>query len=122
MSDAVADRKTTPADPAWRIAVWLGCGVMLVVLTIAGVLGDWQDAEGAFWAVQALGMVTGGVYLVSLWLGPRGKTAWQVVILLGVAVAMRVVMWSMPAVGEWDYWRYLWDGAVTASGVSPYRY
>ncbi len=57
MSDAVADRKTTPADPAWRIAVWLGSGVLLVLLIL---LGARQDAKGALWSVQALGMIAGG--------------------------------------------------------------
>lgn len=122
MSDAVAHLKTAPADPPWRITLWLGSAALLVLLTLATALGGWQDAEGTLWALQGLGMIAGGVYLLSLWLGPRGKKAWQVVILLGVAVAMRLPMWSMPPGDGWDYWRYLWDGAVTASGVSPYRY
>ena len=39
-----------------------------------------------------------------------------------VAVLMRLAWFFVPASSGKDYNRYLWDGAVTASGVNPYRY
>ncbi len=115
MSDVLADSKTATNDSAWRIGLWLVSGVLLVLLTLPFL------QQG--WAIQGVGVIAGVVYLASLAFGPRGKaTAWQVAIVLIVAIAMRLLMWSMPAVSGWDYWRYLWDGALTANRVSPYRY
>jgi len=37
-----------------------------------------------------------------------------------VAVGLRAAAWCTPAVAESDVYRYLWDGAVTASGEDPY--
>lgn len=37
-----------------------------------------------------------------------------------VAIACRMLLWFTDPVLEADYWRYLWDGHVTASGVNPY--
>ena len=43
-------------------------------------------------------------------------------LILGFAVLFRVVMlWSNP-IQEDDFYRYLWDGKVVASGLNPYRF
>ena len=39
-----------------------------------------------------------------------------------VAVLLRVAVLGVPSILEDDYNRYLWDGAVTASGLNPYAY
>ncbi len=107
------------AKSPWRTRLWLLCGIVLVLLCLAWALVFHQKG----WAIPGLGAIAGVVYLVSLWLSPRGKaTPWQIAILLAVAIAMRLLMWSMPPVPAQDSWRYLWDGAVTASRLSPYRY
>lgn len=42
------------------------------------------------------------------------------IILVGVLLRL-ITMQSIPVQGS-DYYRYLWDGAVTANGISPYAY
>lgn len=42
--------------------------------------------------------------------------------ILGVGIAMRVLMIASVPVLEDDYFRYLWDGGVTVSGINPYSY
>lgn len=39
-----------------------------------------------------------------------------------VAVFLRLGLQDVPSILEDDYNRYLWDGAVTASGLNPYAY
>jgi len=39
-----------------------------------------------------------------------------------VAVLLRAVVSLTPESREGDYYRYMWDGAMTAHGISPYRY
>jgi hypothetical protein len=44
---------------------------------------------------------------------------WQIV---GYAVAFRLLLLPSVPIQEIDYYRYLWDGQVLASGVNPFRY
>lgn len=43
-------------------------------------------------------------------------------ILLVMAVILRVAFMMVHPVGSPDYYRYVWDGKVQASGINPYRY
>ncbi len=45
-----------------------------------------------------------------------------VLILLGASVLLRVALAFVAPTGSDDYYRYLWDGKVMASGINPYRY
>jgi alpha-1,6-mannosyltransferase len=46
-------------------------------------------------------------------------TIWVV---LGVAVALRVLLLTEPPILSSDIYRYVWDGRVQAAGINPYRY
>ncbi len=48
------------------------------------------------------------------------KYIWFIIIAVGAI--MRLIMFSSTPILEDDYQRYLWDGAVTANGLNPYRY
>ena len=43
-------------------------------------------------------------------------------LILALGIGFRVVMLLTPPILEIDYYRYLWDGKVTAAGASPYQY
>ncbi len=43
-------------------------------------------------------------------------------ILLGAGILLRIAFLAVHPVGSPDYYRYLWDGKVQASGINPYRY
>jgi hypothetical protein len=45
-----------------------------------------------------------------------------VMAMLLLAVAMRLPWFFVPASSGEDYCRYMWDGAVTAHGINPYRH
>jgi hypothetical protein len=53
------------------------------------------------------------------------RNAWPcgtVWIVLGVAVALRMLLLTVPPTLSSDIYRYLWDGRVQANGINPYRY
>jgi len=51
----------------------------------------------------------------------RNNKLWFAVI-MGVGLASRLILIPSQPVLEDDYYRYLWDGAVTAHGYNPYVY
>ena len=52
-------------------------------------------------------------------LASQRNLLWFVMI---VSVLLRLGLYGAPSILEDDYNRYLWDGAVTASGLNPYAY
>lgn len=81
------------------------------------------DAEVAATWLVALSVPVGLIYVF----GVRSITRRQLTRLgLGVVVigglAMRSILIASPPFLEDDFYRYLWDGAVTAQGIDPYRY
>lgn len=50
---------------------------------------------------------------------PRGLGLGMIVV---GGLAMRAILIASPPFLEDDFYRYLWDGAVTAHGLDPYRY
>ncbi len=110
------------------VAILSAIGVLLVVLVTAGlVLLDWRpvgltDATHLT-AFEASLCVAGALWLLAVSIVrrrqlPRG-TLWLV---LGVAIAMRLLTLLAPPILSSDVYRYVWDGRVQLSGVNPYRY
>ena len=105
------------------------CGVMLIGLGIAMSVLSPQLAHGLpekrmpIPTYVALLAAAGGVYAAAalrcrqIILGAR-LGYW----ILAVGLIMRLAaMFSTPVLED-DYYRYLWDGAVTVNGFNPYRY
>ena len=72
-------------------------------------------------------MIAGAVFLAVAWfLVPRSLTAPTPLSLLMLMIVfgltMRVVLFGSVPVQENDYYRYLWDGALTAHGINPWAY
>lgn len=68
------------------------------------------------------GVAAGALYLAALFRSQRQHlhvaSHWIIV----VGVIARLVVCAAPPMLESDYQRYLWDGAVTANGLNPYRH
>ena len=105
------------------------CGVVLIGLGIAMSVLSPQLARGLsekhmpIPTYVALLTTAGGVYLAAALccrqhvLGARLR-CW----ILAVGLIMRLgAVFSTPVLED-DYYRYLWDGAVTVNGFNPYRY
>ncbi len=117
----------------------LACGwfaVAFILLTLAillTVLGDkfsWLNQLKDIPAVPlAAGFVfAGAVFACLTHLIPAAdKAGWSrsrqfLVFLFAVGLAMRVILLaSVPALED-DFYRYLWDGGVTAHGLNPYTH
>lgn len=68
-------------------------------------------------------IVAGLVFLLSVLLVIRNKASIaKPIAILVVGAAMRVLMFPSTPILEDDFYRYLWDGAVTANSINPYRY
>ena len=63
------------------------------------------------------------LYLVSIWAALK-LTCWKslAILIVGLALAMRVLLVFSHPFQEIDFYRYIWDGQIVAAGFNPYRY
>ncbi|RJX34986.1 MAG: DUF2029 domain-containing protein [Desulfarculus sp.] len=109
----------------WRLWWWCGLALALTLLAAAALAPRFAaDAPAPpILALAALLMLAGGFYLWALRGLPQGglgagPLAWLLLLGLG----LRLAMFAGPPMLENDHYRFLWDGAVTAQGLNPYRY
>ncbi|MBL7649419.1 MAG: DUF2029 domain-containing protein [Candidatus Hydrogenedentes bacterium] len=103
----------------------LGVAVVACCLAIAGLSSGFaygtDMADRPILPFVAFLMLAALPYFASVYLAPRAshsrKLAWGIFI---IGVAMRLVMAIAQPILEDDFYRYLWDGAVTAHGHHPY--
>jgi len=116
------------AEPRWPRPAWLLCGLVLcgLVTAIAVILNRTEAGRPTalpVWLPTLLSVAANAVYLAAVILLPRRMNARTfLAISLLVGAAMRAAMWFTPILPNGDVHRYMWDGAVTAAGVNPYRY
>ena len=115
-------------DPVRRLMLLGAIGALLVLLVAGGLaLLDWQPiglADQTHLAAFVGSLcVAGALWLLAVAIVRRGRlpprTIWLV---LGVAVAMRLLTLAAPPVLSSDLYRYVWDGRVQLAGINPYRY
>lgn len=71
----------------------------------------------------ALLVFAGAIFLFTIFKMPRANLAAnQFVLVIAVGIVLRMLMLFTAPILEDDYFRYLWDGAVTANGINPYQY
>ncbi|MCZ6528506.1 MAG: hypothetical protein O6702_07240 [Candidatus Dadabacteria bacterium] len=71
----------------------------------------------------AILVFSGAVYLFTIFKTPRTDLKKnQLIWVIGIGIILRVLMLFSAPILEDDYYRYLWDGAVTANGINPYEY
>ncbi|MGD9830466.1 MAG: glycosyltransferase 87 family protein [Hyphomicrobiaceae bacterium] len=128
-------RERTSADRSrdgGGVVIWLVVAVMLVGLALAMTLASPQFAyvrnlEDMPILPMVAGLVVAGlVYQCVPWLvratlgAPLRRKRLALIVMVFAGLAMRLVLVTSEPVLEDDYHRYLWDGAVTASGMNPY--
>jgi alpha-1,6-mannosyltransferase len=97
-----------------------GCGTLLLALTGVGLYAQREHGIDEFVVVA---LAQGAVYALAIWLIWRGAGARHTAaVIIGVAVAMRVVIVLAPPYLSSDIYRYIWDGRVIAAGINPYKY
>ncbi len=122
--------RTQPAQRRWSLPALaasgslLGYAILLSILAGAVESGRMGGDAALPWLACA-GIAAGAVYLASLFALARRAIAVPWLWIIGVAVAARLIVATSPPMPEsdsQDYQRYLWDGAVSASGLNPYRH
>jgi len=108
---------------------WIITGLLLVVL-MGGLsfCSRWFETSQSIYGgdvllIVSLLVISGGIYLFQMRLLKRthGGKALLIWVLI-VGAAMRVLVLPSVPILEVDMYRYMWDGAVTAKGISPYVY
>lgn len=98
----------------------LGCGLLLLVLTLIGISLQRADHIDAF---VVLALAQGAVYLLALRLIPPRMQIDRVLgLIIGIAALMRLFVVCAPPYLSTDLYRYIWDGRVLGAGTNPYRY
>ncbi len=120
------------ADSKRIVIAWVALGGLLAAL--AGVLAAVSKhyrADADLIGMPAIPLATGlvGAGLVFLLTLPLirasiarglGFDRHLLVLMIGLGMVLRMLLfWSTPAFED-DWYRYLWDGAVTANGYNPY--
>jgi hypothetical protein len=115
------------------LIAWGAAGTGLLALTIGFTLA--APLFGYAYAVRdmpvlwvSFGLCAAGIVILALpWMiratqrAAPGLVKGLLWAMLAAGLAMRLVLFASEPVLEDDYQRYLWDGAVTANGLSPYE-
>ena len=115
-------------DPARRLTILAVIGVLLVLLVGGGLaLLDWQPVgladEARLVGFVASLCLAGALWLLAVVIVRRGRLPRGAIwLVLGAAVAMRLLTLAAPPVLSSDIYRYVWDGRVQLAGINPYRY
>ena len=101
-----------------RIAALVGCALAIILGAVGCALAPATPTAVLAWlAVLSCGYI-GGLLLTAT--GKRSRATF--LLMVAIAVIARGILITAPAVLEDDVNRYLWDGAVTRSGVNPFRF
>jgi hypothetical protein len=107
----------TTSRSAVATVLTAGFAILLCLLAFAAISNGIGEPRLRNFTYVGAGLV----YLLAVW--RSRKTAWSRVWLIGVlsvGLACRAVLFLTPDSVEADYYRYLWDGALTAHGINPY--
>jgi alpha-1,6-mannosyltransferase len=68
-------------------------------------------------------LAAGFIYLLTVWIiGKQKICKYMFLYIFVIGLAIRLVTFPSEPILEDDYFRYLWDGAVSAEGYNPYLY
>lgn len=114
-------------ESSWNLFRWVLGGIALVGLQIVLAFLSPRFAYGRSLLTQpvltvvALMCLSGVLYwLIVSTASEKKQSAAFVVWIIFIGVGLRIAQLAATPILEDDYYRYLWDGAVTAHGISPY--
>ncbi len=135
MSSVVKDKGMWPRRSWPHVArLWpvLSLGLLCWAMALAALSTrfgyEFEVVDMPIFALTALLGVAGLVYvallpgLVTRTVAGATATHAALALMILVGLAARVILFASEPMLEDDYQRYLWDGAVTASGNNPYAY
>ena len=73
--------------------------------------------------MAAILAAAGLVYCLAAWMAGRSRGSLGLALwVFAIGIAMRMAMFTSTPLLEDDFYRYLWDGGVSAQGYNPYAY
>ncbi|WP_372718281.1 hypothetical protein [Novipirellula sp.] len=129
MAEKSTHTKENPPNANANVSVLaILAGLSISVYGIIAIL-SWQfdfdsvSTDRPIIAVLCLFAVTFALYLGAIRIVWRTRKSGPMMkLVIGSAIVFRVVMLFSLPIQEIDIYRYLWDGAVSTAGVSPFRY
>ena len=110
-----------------RLIAWSGLALTGLFL-ILSFLSDFFSPETPLKERPVLLLVliltlSGALYIFTVFRALNSFNAGTMLgFILFIGLALRLVMFFSTPMLEDDYFRYMWDGAVTANGINPYKY
>jgi alpha-1,6-mannosyltransferase len=104
-----------------RPLLWLiaGAALLLGMAAFVAVSLGYGPPRFHLWVL----VLTTLAHTVVVWrLASSADSRWRVAYILLVGLLLRATLFLMPTARTSDYHRYLWDGALVAHGISPYRW
>jgi len=84
---------------------------------------DFSELEKPVLPLVAILVFSGVVFLFAVFKFHDAKlNNNQLIWIIAIGIILRVLMLFTAPILEDDYYRYLWDGAVTANRINPYKY
>lgn len=118
-------------DPVARLLARAGFASLLCYAAVLGLSFEFRYGEGhADRPILGVLAALGGAFALYLWVAralvrepyERGTAPGRLRLVIGYAVAFRVLLLPSAPIQEIDYFRYLWDGQVLAAGANPFLY
>lgn len=105
-------------------------GLLLILVHLALIALSWEFGAGggprggSILALVGMELLAGSIYLLAVAVLRKEGSSGRATIMFAIAVGalIRLVMLSSFPMLENDFYRYLWDGAVSARGMNPYRF
>jgi alpha-1,6-mannosyltransferase len=123
------DREGKREHPLSAKSLVVLCGLALAGLfVILSFLSDYFSPETGLEERPVLALVlimtlSGAIYLFAIVKALNSINARNMLVfVLFIGAVLRLTMFFSTPILEDDYNRYLWDGAVTANGMNPYKY
>jgi len=129
-SNDSSKNQSPPATGSKKSNFIIGFSGILLLICFSLIAHISPDFSESITAIQkpVLLLVTilvfsGVVYLLTVFKTPRTNLRKNHIIwVIGIGIILRVLMLFTAPILEDDYFRYLWDGAVTANAINPYTY
>jgi alpha-1,6-mannosyltransferase len=126
-ADLTSQTRETPGTGTEK-AIFYVCAAMITVLVAIMALispelaKEMDPAQAPFIGFIALYVGSGCFFLGAFWIVYKRTVCWPMWVIILPGLLMRLFMVPSTPIIEDDLYRYLWDGAVTASGINPYRH
>src|SRR5262245_20761542 len=110
-------------QPTQERLMVLGCVSLLIYAGLLLLSFSFRDTANESPILSAVGLLGAAtvVYFLALGCVFTAGTA-HLRVIVGFAVAFRLLLLPSWPIQEIDFYRYLWDGRVTLAGCNPYHY